>query len=180
MYSFVFAHLADRDLISGALPVGIYLWRVNHYITLVNLQWHPSALGAWCWCCSHIFWPCASPPFFAKLKVIGLEQHVLQWLASYLTDRQQHTVVDSATYNASPVLSGVPQGLILGLLCTSTVCPLCHYLRDQRYQYMQATFFSASRSTILITMMMGREILMQSRNALASVIWHLIPQNANT
>ena len=84
-------------------------------------------------------------PLLQKLKDIGLEQHILQWLTSYLSDRQQHVVVDGATSNASLVLSGVPQGSVLS--------PLPLYLRDQRYQCMQTTFFSASQSTILTTMM---------------------------
>jgi len=55
-------------------------------------------------------------PLLNKLKNIKLEQHVLQWLTSYLSDRQQYVVIDSATSKTSPVLSGVPQGSIL--------CPL--------------------------------------------------------
>ena len=43
-------------------------------------------------------------PLLQKTKDIGLEQHDLQWLTSYLSD----VVVDGATSNASPVLSGVP------------------------------------------------------------------------
>ena len=42
-------------------------------------------------------------PLLQKLKDIGLEQHVLQWLTSYLSDRQQRVVVDGATSNVSPV-----------------------------------------------------------------------------
>ena len=40
--------------------------------------------------------------------------NVLQWLTSYLSGRQQRDVVDGATPNVSPVLSGIPQGLFLG------------------------------------------------------------------
>ena len=53
-------------------------------------------------------------PLLQKLKDIGLEQHILQWLTLYLSDRQQHVVVDGATSNASSVLSGVLQGSVLG------------------------------------------------------------------
>ena len=55
-------------------------------------------------------------PLLQKLKDIGLEQLVLQWLTSYLSDRQQRVVVDCTTSNISPVLSGIPKGLVLGLL----------------------------------------------------------------
>ena len=34
----------------------IYPWRVNHNIHLVNITWHPSALGTWHRCYFHIFW----------------------------------------------------------------------------------------------------------------------------
>ena len=66
-----------------------------------------------------------------KIKDISLEQHDLQWLTSYLSD----VVVDGATSNASPVLSGVPCIRIgfrpvFYFLCTSTVCPWCHDLHE--------------------------------------------------
>ena len=51
-------------------------------------------------------------PLLQKLKDIGLEQHVLQWLTSYQSDRQQHIVVHGATSTASPGLSGVAQGQV--------------------------------------------------------------------
>ena len=54
-------------------------------------------------------------PLLQKLKDIGLEQHVLQWLTSYQSDRKQHIVVHGATSTTSPGLSGVAQGSVLGL-----------------------------------------------------------------
>ena len=46
-------------------------------------------------------------PLLKKQKDIGLKQHVLQWLTSYQSDRQQHIVVHGATSTASPGLSGL-------------------------------------------------------------------------
>ena len=48
--------VTGRNLIAG-VQWGFTPWQVNHYITIVNFAWHSLTLGAWCWCCSHIFWP---------------------------------------------------------------------------------------------------------------------------
>jgi len=52
-------------------------------------------------------------PLLNKLRDIELEQHVLQWLTSHLSDRQQYVVVDGATSKAGPVLSGISQASVL-------------------------------------------------------------------
>ncbi|MGJ8945895.1 hypothetical protein AB9K17_23685, partial [Salmonella enterica subsp. enterica serovar Kentucky] len=43
----------------------------------------------------------------------------LSWLFDYLTQRKQQVVVDGATSNQVSVVSGVPQGSVLGLLLFS-------------------------------------------------------------
>ena len=55
-------------------------------------------------------------PLLHKLKDTGLNQHILQWITSYLCNRQQYVVVDSASSGTTSVLSGVPQGSVLGPL----------------------------------------------------------------
>ena len=45
---------------------------------------------------------------------MGLDSHILQWLGNYLYNRQQRVIVNGEASDFLPVLSGVPQGCILG------------------------------------------------------------------
>ena len=55
-------------------------------------------------------------PLMDKLHSYGLDGNTLAWLNSYLTNRRQHVVVDGATSTETAVVSGVPQGSVLGPL----------------------------------------------------------------
>ena len=121
MYSLVFAHLADIDLISdaqwgftpGKSTITSLLSTFNDILQLLE---HGADVALTFFDLRKAFDSVPHLPLLQKLKDIGLEQHILQWLTSYLSDRQQHVVVDGATSNASSVLSGVPQGSVLGPL----------------------------------------------------------------
>ena len=51
-----------------------------------------------------------------KMKRIGLNEYLLHWLHTYLSNRKQVVVVDGESSEELSVLSGVPQGSVLGPL----------------------------------------------------------------
>ena len=52
----------------------------------------------------------------AKLQYYKIDNLVWKWIWSWLTERSQSVVVDGASSKSVSVLSGVPQGTVLGFL----------------------------------------------------------------
>ena len=49
-----------------------------------------------------------------KLKAHGIGNDVINWIEKWLTHRKQRVIVDGEISNWKSVLSGVPQGSVLG------------------------------------------------------------------
>ena len=55
-------------------------------------------------------------PLLEKLQSSGINSHILKWLYSYLHNREQYVVLNGKTSPCNRVISGVPQGSVLGPL----------------------------------------------------------------
>ena len=49
-----------------------------------------------------------------KLQGYGITGNLLKWIENYLADRSQKVVLNRCESNLTPVLSGIPQGSVLG------------------------------------------------------------------
>ena len=55
-------------------------------------------------------------PLLEKLEQLGLDPCIVTWIHNYLAERRQAVVLNGASSQSAHVISGVPQGSILGPL----------------------------------------------------------------
>jgi hypothetical protein len=52
----------------------------------------------------------------SKLEAHGVQEKVLRWVGAFLEERVQRVVVNGASSEQAKVISGIPQGSVLGPL----------------------------------------------------------------
>ena len=71
-----------------------------------------------------------------KLQVHGVQSKTLGWIGSFLVGRSQTVVLDGESSDELPVLSGVPQGSVLGPILFLLYCKK---MFNHRLVYSQMT-----------------------------------------
>ena len=87
----------------------------------------------------------------AKLKRYGIGGNVLRWIENFLTNRSQTVLVEGSKSSSQPVISGVPQGTVLGPILFLV------YINDLLPTLMKSKGFCFADDTKLISQIMGLE-----------------------
>lgn len=89
---------------------------LNHYEKILSILEESSNVDALYLDMSKAFDKVDHKILLRKLKALGIDGKILQWLTAFLTNRQQVVMVDGQKSKPEKVLSGVPQGTVLGPL----------------------------------------------------------------
>ena len=75
-----------------------------------------------------------------KLEAYGINGEVLRWIKAFLTDREQVVCVNGEKSKSAPVLSGVPQGSVLGpLLFVLYINDMPEHVKSRVYLFADDT-----------------------------------------
>ena len=87
-----------------------------------------------------------------KLRWYGINGQTNKWIESFLTDRTQAVVVEGKSSSKVPVLSGVPQGSVLG------PCLFVYYINDIAEGLTSTTRLFADDTMIYMARRLGAEM----------------------
>ena len=75
-----------------------------------------------------------------KLKSYGISGPVLSWIKDFLSDRVQRVIVNGSASKWAKVLSGIPQGSVLGpLLFVIFINDICDSINSCSYMFADDT-----------------------------------------
>ena len=60
-------------------------------------------------------------PLLPKLSDCALNRYVLKWISCYSPGRKEYVVMDGGSSECIPAILSVPQGSVVGPLCTLTL-----------------------------------------------------------
>ena len=86
-----------------------------------------------------------------KLKWYGIRGSVNHWIADFLRNRTQSVVIEGVSSDKVPVISGVPQGSVLG------PCLFLYYINDIAEQLTSTTRLFADDTMIYMTVKNGKD-----------------------
>ena len=99
-----------------------------------------------------------------KLRRYHFSEHLIAWITSFLTDRPQHVVVNGISSFIAIILSGVPQGSVLGPLL------FILFINDMQSCIKFSTIRFFADDTRLLKHIFGHEDTVQLQRDLDSVI----------
>ena len=78
-----------------------------------------------------------------KLQYHGVGNKTLKWIQSFLTNRKQQVALEGTLSSSAAVLSGVPQGTVLGPLHFLTYIPTTYLMQSNTPvpDFLQTTAF---------------------------------------